>query len=75
VAQAMRRAEASEVMPYDFARLLWASALGFIVFTEVPEWGTLVGGLIIFISTVYIAWRETRLSANPVAANVIRERD
>jgi drug/metabolite transporter (DMT)-like permease len=75
VAQAMRRADASEVMPYDFTRLIWASLLGFIVFAEIPEWWTLLGGFIIFSSTVYIAFREARLSKSPVVASAVRERE
>jgi drug/metabolite transporter (DMT)-like permease len=56
--EAMRRADATLVMPFEFMRLIWASLLGFIAFGQVPDVWTWVGGSVIFASTLYIAWRE-----------------
>lgn len=75
VAQAMSRAEASAIMPYDFTKLIWASLLGFLIFAEFPSWWTLSGGSIIFASTVYITYREARVGGARVASEAIRERD
>ena len=75
VAQAMSRSEASAIMPYDFTKLIWASVLGFVIFSELPSWWTLAGGSIIFSSTVYIAYRESRVGGAQVAAEAIRARD
>jgi len=61
VAQAMSRADASALMPYDFTKLIWASVLGFLIFSELPSWWTLAGGSIIFASTAYITYREARV--------------
>lgn len=61
LAQAFKESDATAVLPYDFTRLIWASALGFLVFAEVPDLWTWIGGFVIFSSTVYIAFRETRL--------------
>jgi len=58
LSQAMRLAEATVVMPMDFTRLLWSAVLGFVLFGEVPDVATFVGGTIIFSSVVYIAYRE-----------------
>jgi drug/metabolite transporter (DMT)-like permease len=60
VAQAMSRADASALMPYDFTKLIWASVLGFLIFSELPSWWTLAGGSLIFASTVYMTYRESR---------------
>ncbi len=60
VAMAMKRADASALMPYDFTKLLWASVLGYLIFSDLPSWWTLAGGSIIFASTVYITYRESR---------------
>ncbi len=62
MAEAFRRADATAVLPFDYSRLLWASALGFLIYAEVPEIWTWVGGTMIFASTVYMAWREARSS-------------
>jgi drug/metabolite transporter (DMT)-like permease len=61
LAQAFKESDATAVLPFDFMRLIWASALGFLIFAEVPDVWTWIGGAVIFSSTVYIAFRETRL--------------
>ena len=42
-------------------RLLWASLLGYVIFGEVPDVWTWVGGTLIFASTTYISYREAAL--------------
>jgi len=61
LAQALREADATVVLPFDFTRLIWASALGYLLFSEVPGYHTWIGGLLIFASTSFIAYREQRL--------------
>ena len=61
VTVAIREAETTAVMPIDFTRLVWASALGYIWFNEFPDFWTWIGGSIVFISTLYITYRESRL--------------
>lgn len=56
--QALRVGEAVVVMPMDFFKLVWAAALGFIIFGELPDVYTWVGGVMIFASATYIALRE-----------------
>ncbi len=57
-AQAMRYADASLVVPFDFTKLLWAALIGFVFFAEVPSIWTWIGGTAIFASATYIAYRE-----------------
>ena len=59
--QSLKLADTSVVLPVDFTKLIWASILGFLVFGEIPDVYTWVGGLLIFASTTYIAIRESRL--------------
>ncbi len=61
MAEALKLAETTAVLPYDFVRLIWASGIGFVMFGEIPEIWTWVGGGLIFASTTYIAFREARL--------------
>jgi drug/metabolite transporter (DMT)-like permease len=58
---AFKVADASAIFPVDFTRLVWAALLGYFVFAEVPDMWTWIGGLIIFSSTAYITYRETKL--------------
>lgn len=60
LAQSFRLAEVSAVLPLDFLKLLWGSLLGFLIFAEVPDLFTWVGGITIFGSTTYLALREYR---------------
>ncbi len=61
--QALHHADTSAVMPYDYTRLVWASALGFLIFAEVPTVTTVLGGVVIAASATYIAFREARVGA------------
>jgi len=60
-AQAFKLAEMSAVLPLDFLRLVWASAVGFLLFAEIPSVVAWIGGLVIFSSATYIAFREAQL--------------
>jgi len=59
--RAMRLEELSLLQPFSFLQLVWASALGLVVFSEVPDAWTWVGGAIIVTSATYIAHRESVL--------------
>jgi len=52
-------AEATALMPLDFTRLVWASLIGFLVFGEVPDIWSWIGGTVIFLSAAYITLRES----------------
>jgi drug/metabolite transporter (DMT)-like permease len=54
--------ELMAVAPIDYSRLIFAGIMGFLLFAELPDRYTLVGAAIIVGSTLYIAYRETRLS-------------
>ncbi len=59
-AQGMRSADATLVMPFDFAKLIWASLFGFIFFSQVPTVWTFAGGALIFAGATYLTYREGR---------------
>lgn len=61
VTQALKEGDTNVVMPIDFLKLIWAAALGFLWFGEIPGLSTWAGGVLIFASTTYIAWREHQL--------------
>mgnify|MGYP001555644716 CR=1 FL=1 len=42
--------------------LLWAVLMGFLVFGDLPTSSTLMGGLVIFLATTWIARREAGAS-------------
>lgn len=55
-------ADASAVMPYDYLRLIFSAAFGFVVFAEVPSHWTWVGGAVIAAASIYIAQREAAVA-------------
>jgi drug/metabolite transporter (DMT)-like permease len=67
-AQAFRLADATAVLPVDFTKLAWAAIIGYVFFGEVPEVWVWIGGIVIFASTVYIAYRESRERPPSIAA-------
>ena len=58
--RAFRVADISAVQSVKFLELVWASITGFIIFGTLPGFWTVVGGAIIFASTLWLARRETR---------------
>jgi len=58
--KAFSMAETSALMPLDFSRLVFASAIGYFLFDEKLTWNILLGASIILVSTVYIARREAK---------------
>lgn len=50
--------DTSFVTPFDYSRLIYATAIGFLVFGEAPDIWSVLGALIIVASGYYIARRE-----------------
>jgi drug/metabolite transporter (DMT)-like permease len=61
ITEALKLADMTALMPFDFLKLVWATFLGIIFFAEVPDFLTWVGAAIVFGSSFYIAWREATL--------------
>jgi drug/metabolite transporter (DMT)-like permease len=57
----MRTGDVAVVTPFRYTRLLFALALGFLVFAERPDTWTLVGGAIIVASGTYTILRSARV--------------
>jgi drug/metabolite transporter (DMT)-like permease len=58
---AYRHADASVVAPFDYASMLFALAIGYWAFDEVPTLTTLAGAALVVTAGVLIIWRERRL--------------
>jgi drug/metabolite transporter (DMT)-like permease len=64
--RAFHTADISATQSLRFLDLVWASLMGWLVFSDVPSQSTLLGALVILLSTVWIARREGR---RPVLSN------
>ena len=63
MARAFTLADASIVVPFEFARLPLIAVVAYVLFGEVPTIWTWLGGAVIFGSTIYITHREMRAAA------------
>lgn len=60
VARAFLWGPASLISPFHYIQLVWAVAVGYLVFGDAPSPWMWVGAAIIVASGFYIAWLETR---------------
>ncbi len=58
--KALQLAPASVLQPYSYTTLLWATAVGFVVFGNLPDLATVIGAAIIAASGLYTFARERR---------------
>ena len=63
LARSFTVADISATQSVKFLDLVWASLLGWLVFADTPSQSTLIGGVVICASTLWIARREARRSA------------
>jgi drug/metabolite transporter (DMT)-like permease len=60
--RAFALAEASAVLPYDFVRFGLVTVFGITIFNERLDAMTILGGIVIFGATVYLAVRERQVA-------------
>jgi drug/metabolite transporter (DMT)-like permease len=68
---AMRIGDISFVAPFRYTSLLWAIALGFLVFSDVPDWPMILGATIIVGSGLYTLYRERVVGRSRASAESI----
>jgi len=59
--QSYRFADASTIAPFDYVNMIWAIAVGWLVFSEIPEPAVVVGSVIVIAAGVFVIYREHRL--------------
>lgn len=59
--ESYRRADASLIAPFEYSTILWALAIGYLAFGDLPSGWTAVGGAIVVASGVAVAFRERQL--------------
>jgi drug/metabolite transporter (DMT)-like permease len=65
--RSFRAADISATQSARFLDLVWATAMGWLLFADVPTQSTLIGGAVICAATLWIARRESRLHPVPIA--------
>jgi drug/metabolite transporter (DMT)-like permease len=64
--ESYRWAPASLVAPFDYTSMLWALALGYLAFGELPTTLVYLGAAIIVGAGLFVVWRESRFSPRRV---------
>ncbi len=59
---AHRRAPASVLSPFIYTQIVWATALGYLVFANVPNRWTIAGAGIVIASGLYMLYRERKVT-------------
>lgn len=60
ITQGFRIGIASVVAPFDYTGLVWATAFGWIIWGEIPARLSILGGVIIGVCGVYLAYIQAR---------------
>ena len=60
------------VAPFEYASLLWSTAIGWLIWSEIPDWAVGLGATLVAGSGLYILHRETLLRRQPSATAAAR---
>ena len=69
---AYRFADASVVAPFDYASMLFALAIGYVIFDEVPTGPMLLGAVLVIAAGIIIILRERHLGLKRGQARALR---
>jgi drug/metabolite transporter (DMT)-like permease len=56
-----RFAQPSLLAPFDYVAMVWATALGYLIFAEVPGVTVMIGAAIVVAAGLLIIWRERHM--------------
>ena len=64
---AYRHAPASTLAPFGYSSILWSTALGYLIWSDLPGPRMLIGAAVVIVSGLYIIYRETAKRAKVIA--------
>jgi drug/metabolite transporter (DMT)-like permease len=53
-----RHGDASLVAPFEYTSMIWAVALGWVMFGDVPQEVVLLGAAVVIAAGIFVIWRE-----------------
>jgi len=71
--QAIKISEVTFIAPFNYFALVWSSLFGYLIFNEIPNTFTWIGGSIIFISIMIITVREQNLKKDIIKKSIIHQ--
>jgi len=70
ISESLKETDSTALMPFDFLKLIWTAIIGVWFFAEVPDIYTWVGATVIFLSGLFIAFRERSAQRQTVAKKI-----
>jgi len=70
ISESLKETDPTALMPFDFLKLIWTAIIGVWFFAEVPDIYTWVGATVIFLSGLFIAFRERSAQRQTVAKKI-----
>ncbi|OED44615.1 hypothetical protein AB833_01090 [Chromatiales bacterium (ex Bugula neritina AB1)] len=74
IVMAMRTGEVAYVVPYRYTSLIWAIALGYLFFNEIPDQLTILGSAIVIATGLFTLYREIVTGRRSVTTTTIGSR-
>ena len=62
MSQAARHADVAVTSPFEYSSFIFVGLMGYFFFYEIPSNSVILGGILIIISGVYVAYRERKIS-------------
>jgi len=62
MSQAAKNAEVVVISPFEYSSFIFVGFMGYIFYNEVPSVSIIIGGILIILGGVYIAYREQKVS-------------
>ena len=57
---AIKHADLTTLMPIDFSGMIFTAILSYLVFGEIIKINTLIGSIIVFVSSLYLIYQESK---------------
>ena len=66
MSQAAKKAEVVVIAPFEYTSFIFVGVMGYFFYNEIPNSSIVLGGLLIILGGVYIAYRENKFDENKI---------
>ena len=60
MSKAAKYADVAVTSPFEYTSFVFVGSMGYLFYNEIPNSTILIGGLLIIIASIYIAYRERK---------------
>ena len=66
MSQAAKNAEVVVISPFEYTSFIFVGVMGYFFYNEIPNSSIVIGGFLIILGGVYIAYRENKFDENKI---------